>query len=349
MARSVSESEMSLRSKIAYIEDDPVWQNHVQSQLANKGFAVICFSDGGDALRAIRADKESQIAAVLIDYRLLIPGTTKEQNKQGDDLCREIEEIRPTLPRFILSEYPEKGADPLEATQRAIEIWTRCNLMSSQHYISKSFLNIDKLVSELKRAITENSRAQKVFEKRPKLLSEYLKLKLSADWPAINQKISQEAEELIELYENGDIEETLGSKYSTKGSRGLFNMLVARRAVIGMIAKHYGSFMEAQILFNYSDPSEAGFRTCPHCRNDKVPYYATGCDRCRKTFAKQLPPTPKESRDRDLPNHMTFTSDGFKRQCRGNYYLNIQMIRNQEGLLSEEEEWFDQYRQKLEL
>ncbi len=84
---TVSEHNPAAQGKIMLVEDDPMIRALTAEWIEDAGYSVSEFSNGGEALRALRTEGTCQVA--VLDLSL--------PDMRGDDLAQELRALQPDL------------------------------------------------------------------------------------------------------------------------------------------------------------------------------------------------------------------------------------------------------------
>ena len=85
---TVSEHNPTSQGKVILVEDDPMIRALTAEWIEDAGYAVSEFSNGGEALRALRDHGDCHVA--VLDLSL--------PDMRGDDLGQELRALQPDLP-----------------------------------------------------------------------------------------------------------------------------------------------------------------------------------------------------------------------------------------------------------
>jgi len=204
--------------KVLYVEDNEGDIKIMKDMADSNKFEIIAETNGEKAIEIIKNDKHKLIKAILLDLELLEPATNLKQKLQGKEVGKEIKEIRPEIPIFIVSkhvgkEIPFIGCYPKE------EIFKPGGIKGLEDALEMAIYEMES---------KESSPLQVGSKWKRKWERQWLDLKNDPNFSLIEKRIGEEANKDIDLLEKSEIS---GSYRSYRGADNIQNALIARRVI----------------------------------------------------------------------------------------------------------------------
>ena len=223
--------------KVLYVEDNEGDIKIMKDMADSNKFEIIAETNGEKAIEIIKNDKHKHLKAILLDLELLEPATNLKQKLQGKEVGKEIKEIRPEIPIFIVSkhvgkEIPFIGCYPKE------EIFKPGGIKGLEDALEMAIYEMES---------KESSPLQVGSKWKRKWERQWLDLKNDPNFSLIEKRIGEEANKDMDLLENNKIS---GTYRSYRGAGNLQNALIARRVIF---ATYFNFFEQENVLDSVAD------------------------------------------------------------------------------------------------
>lgn len=231
--------------KILVLDDDPIWLNNIIETL-KENFELITTSKSSEALDILDKDNSNEIRAVISDWRLYedFEDQTYWQDVQGYDVLQHsIHSGQRAL--IALTSLADSTIHKIRNQLRTnISLITKDYIRAKENAELLSSIILDKCIEiDLQIASTPTSKGWYKGGEQS-LHNQYIQLRSSGEWAAIEAEISKNANEVFDYYMQGiDIDymrslEPLNRKFGlslkNKGVFILENCLIIRRVWLGL-------------------------------------------------------------------------------------------------------------------